>query len=396
MQGDKMNERSEITIQEQTGKLDSIDQAILEPLVQRALGRPTIKVIEWDVQQLHGGYGGGVFASTVYRFTGQGCDKDQTVSWSLILKTFSPVDTTDPSSAYFQHREAQAYRSGWLDDLPGGLVAPDCFGVVEFPAGGAWVWLEEVVDDYGGSWPLERFGLAARHLGQFNGAYLLEQPFPRHPWFSVHWLRKAVAEIDPVITLFSEMQEHPMVRRFYPAEVSTRFLNVLAERERLLDALDRLPRTICHLDAFTRNLFSRRRNEDDQTVAIDWAFVGYGAVGEELEPLVCRSIFLNEVELIQAQELDEIVFAGYLDGLSDAGWQGDGDQVRLGFTAAVTLRYLVGNGQALPLILDGSIRDWLPQALGLPFDEAVEHNVAYYRFVFDLADEALELLIKIP
>jgi hypothetical protein len=32
-----------------------------------------------------------------------------------------------------------------------------------------------------------------------------------------------------------------------------------AERERLLDALDRLPRTICRLDAFLSNLFSLKR-----------------------------------------------------------------------------------------------------------------------------------------
>jgi hypothetical protein len=30
-------------------------------------------------------------------------------------------------------------------------------------------------------WPLERYGLAARHLGQFNGRYLTGTPLPQHP-----------------------------------------------------------------------------------------------------------------------------------------------------------------------------------------------------------------------
>jgi hypothetical protein len=152
-----MDEKPETMAEKHPQQLDGINQDTLTPLVQRALGRQTVQVIEWDVQQIHGGFGGGVFASAVYRFTGQARDKDQTEPWSLILKTFSPGDTTDPSSAYFPQREAQAYRSGWLDDLPGGLAAPACFGAVEFPNGGAWVWLEQVVDDFGECWP--RVGL---------------------------------------------------------------------------------------------------------------------------------------------------------------------------------------------------------------------------------------------
>jgi hypothetical protein len=372
-------------------QLESIGPATLTPLVQRALGRQTVQVIDWDVRQIHGGSGGGVYASAVYRCTGQGRDRRQMVPWSLILKTFFPAADADPSSPYYPRREADAYRSGWLDDLPGGLAAPACYGVVEHPDGGIWVWLEEVADDAGPRWPLERYGLAARHLGQFNGAYLLGQPLPTWPWFSARWLRQAVAKTAPAIAQLSDVLAHPLVRRYLPGDASARCFRLWAERERLLDALDRLPRTICHLDAFSRNLFSRRGAGGDQTVAIDWAFVGAGAVGEELEPLVCRSLLFNDVEPTQAQELDGIVFAAYLDGLRDAGWQGDPRQVRLGYTAAVTLRCLVTIGEALPIVLDESLHYLAPQMFGRSFEEMMDHNVACRRFQFGLADEALEL-----
>jgi hypothetical protein len=50
-------------------------------------------------------------------------------------------------------------------------------------------------------------------------------------------------------------------------------------------------------------------------VAIDWEDAGRGALGQELASLTVASLFFFEVELVKAQELDGIVFAGYLEGL---------------------------------------------------------------------------------
>jgi hypothetical protein len=387
-----MDEKLETTPETQTAPLAGIDQATLTPLVQSALNSETVEVIDWDVQQVHGGSGGGVRASAVYRCSGRGRDQGHTVSWSLILKTFSPAADADPSAPYYPRREADAYRSGWLDDLPGRLAAPAGYGVVEPPDGGIWVWLEEVAGDAGPRWPMERYALAARHLGQFNGAYLAGHPLPTWPWFSARWLRRVVTQAAPSIAQLPDVLQHPLGRRYFPGDTSARFYRLWAERERLLDALERLPRTICHLDAFSRNLFSRQADHGDQTVVIDWAFVGGGAVGEELEPLVCRTLLFTDVELAHAQELDGMVFAGYLDGLRDAGWQGDPRQVRLGYTAAVTLRCLVSIGEVLPIILDESLHFLTPQIFGRPFEEMLDHDVACRRFQFGLEDEALQLL----
>jgi hypothetical protein len=66
--------------------------------------------------------------------------------------------------------------------------------------------------------------------------------------------------------------------------------------------------------------------------------------------------------------------------------------VRLGYTAAVTLRCLVTIGEALPFILDESLHFMTPQIFGRPFDEVLDHDVVCQHFQFGLADEALELL----
>ena len=62
-------------------------------------------------------------------------------------------------------------------------------------------------------------------------------------------------------------------------------------RERLLDALGRLPQTLCHHDAFRRDLVAH----GDRIVALDWAFVGRGPVGAEISPLVSATLTFREV-----------------------------------------------------------------------------------------------------
>ena len=373
-------------------QLQSVNQAALTPIVRRALGSETVEVTYWDYQQIHGGIGGGVGGTAIYRFAGQGHDQDKAVPWSVILKVLWAQADSDVSDCYYWRREADAYRSGWLDDLPGGLAAPQCFGTVEHPGDACWLWLEEVVDEIG-RWPVEHYGLAARHLGQFNGAYLAEESSPSWPWLSSGWLRASVAQIVPAITQLRGSLEHPLVRRWLPSDTHDAIFRYWAERETFLDALGRLPHTLCHLDAFRRNLFARRSMDGrDQTVAIDWAFVGTGAVGEEIEPLVNRSLGFFEVELAKARELDDIVFGGYLDGLRDAGWQGDPRQMRLGYTAATTLRTLVSLGQSLPVLLDESRHIWVERAVGRSIEEAVDHGAEVIRFQLSLADEARELL----
>jgi hypothetical protein len=309
-----MERKLEATPQAPAAQLTAIDQATLTPLVQSALNSKNIEVINWECGQLHGGAGAG---NAVYRFSGQGCEGEEKISWSLILKTIHPAEGNLDASAWnYYRREPDAYQSGWLDDLPGGLAAPRCFGVVEHPDRACWIWLEDVTDEIGSHWPLEQYGVVARHLGQFNGAYLVERSLPSWPWLSSRWLWKYVAISARAIPLTRNSLDHPLVRRGFPGDSGDRLCRLWEERDLYLDALDRLPQTLCHLDMFRRNLFARKTADgDDQTVVIDWSYVGRGAIGQELVPLALAGIAFNEVDFAQAQQLEDIVFDGYLEGL---------------------------------------------------------------------------------
>jgi len=283
-------------------QLQSIDRATLTPLVRQALGSETVEVVDYHCQQILGGAGR---TEGVYRLTGSGHDQGEVVRWSLILKIipFMP-ERDDPSERAYWKREILAYQSGLLDDLPGGLAAPRCFDVVEQPGRRFWLWLEEVADEFrsadeiGSQWPLEHYGVVARHLGQFNGAYLLGRNIPSEPWLASGWLRSQFARASTVngIAQLRDSMEHPLVRRVYPPHAADSVFRLWDEREAFLKALDGLPQTLCHFDAFRRNLFARRGADGGyRTVAIDWAFVRTGALGEEIVAPVSASLFFREV-----------------------------------------------------------------------------------------------------
>jgi hypothetical protein len=386
-----MVEKLDSTPESYTSQLAAIDEATLTPLVRSTLNSQTVEVLDWNREQLHGGVGVG---TAIYRFSGEGHDQGLQAPWSLILKTLCPqADNTDVSAWSYYKREIDAYRSGWLDDLPGGLAAPRCFGVSEYPDGVCWIWLEDVEEEIGTHWPLEQYGVVARHTGQFNGAYLVEGAMPSWPWLSEGWLRGYVALSAPTIPRIRSSLDHPLVRRGWPGDASDRLFRLWEERDLFFDTLDRLPQTRCHLDLFRRNLFARKTAEgDDETVVIDWAFAGRSAIGMDLVALVLASIAFNEVDLAQAQTLEEIAFEGYLEGLEDAGWRGDPRQARLGYTAG-SLRIRLGElNRAIDMILNESYHAIAEQAFGLSMEE-IEDRFGQVGILIDgLIDEARGLM----
>jgi hypothetical protein len=294
---------------------------------------------------------------------------------------------------YYYRREADAYQSGWLDGSPGGLAAPRSFGVVEHPDGTCWIWLEDATDEIGSHWPLEQYGVVACHAGQLNGAYLVGRRLPSWPWLSSGWLRGYIALSAPAMPLIRNSLDHPLVCRWLPGDASDRLFRLWEDRDLFLNALDCLPQTLCHLDLSRRNLFARNTADGDyQTVAVDWAYAGRGAIGEELVPLVLGSVAFFEVDLAQAQALEEIVYEGYLEGLHQAGWRGDPRQVRLGYAAA-SLRYrFCGLGRMLARILDESQHSWVERAFGRPIGEVEDHFAQVGSLCDSLTDEARELM----
>ncbi len=374
----------------QSNPTQLVDRACLTSLVQKMLGRPKLQVSDWKVQQLHGGLEWG---SAVFRFQGDAADAGETVPWSLILKTIMSAEkSADPGGIWYWKREALAYQGGLLHDLPGGNVtAPTCYEIRERPGGSMWLWMEDIKDDIPCPWSIEQYAVVARHLGQFNGAYLTGRAFPSEPWITRNWLRMYVENAAPMIEFVRSNPNHPTVMHMFPGDTVAQILAVWEQHAQILDVLENLPQVLCHQDAFRRNLFAR----GGRTVAIDWGYMGNAPVGAELVALVAASLGFFEIPTDKVMELDRLCFEGYLQGLGDAGWKGDPRLVRTGYTVTLLLRYPIGGqvGELLPKLLDREGRSQMETAFENKSAAELEQSdpaiVAYYERILP---EALKLL----
>src|SRR5262249_6914698 len=156
-----------------------LDHTTLTPIVRQALGRADAEVVNYTCEPLGSSYGAGTAGIFRIEATASELGSPAAPRWSVVLKVCrARLRGADPGGWTFGPREAHAYGSGLLADLP----APRCFAVDPQPDGTYRIWLERLEDAYHGRWPLERYGTAARHLGQFNGAYMAGRPIPPFPW----------------------------------------------------------------------------------------------------------------------------------------------------------------------------------------------------------------------
>ena len=326
--------------------IKEIDPAILTAPVRQALDSPTAEIRYWEHHPIR--Y---VVTETsnlgLHRFKGTARDPDQERSWSIVLKAVdAPLDDEKATHWNYHRREFLAYEEGLLKDLPGRVSAPRCLGITKYPSGICWLWLEDVENPASRAWSLTEYGLVAQHLGQFNGAYLVGQPLPSFHWLSRNWVKGWLSFYDEtcqeVLNLIRDANflEQPLLRSAFPRGFKDDVLRLRASYDTLFAALDKLPQTFCHLDAYRPNLFLRQDvHGSDETVAIDWVFTGIAAIGEEIANLLTASLIWFEYDAAGVGKLDEAVFSGYLDGLREAGWQGDSHLVRLGYTTACALRW---------------------------------------------------------
>ncbi|MEO2005195.1 MAG: phosphotransferase, partial [Candidatus Poribacteria bacterium] len=208
-----------------------------------------------------------------------------------------------------------------------------------------------------------RLGVAAYHLGQFNARFPDSRPESTWPGMSRQWLRAWHEErVRPEYARYQACMLNPRASTTFGLETAEEVERIWRAAEELIDRLELLPQCFCHFYAFRRNLFA----VGDTTVAIDWAFAGLGAYGEDLASLVFATIGLNGVERCDFGEFREIAFAQYMQGLREAGWRGDEPAVRFAFLAHGCLRFSVYIASiVLQASLDENERAFLADVTGV-------------------------------
>jgi hypothetical protein len=307
----------------------ALDRARLASVAAGALGRPVDGVVDFTVTPV--GYT--VFnpvSQGIFRVTGTARWGGTSLPWSAVLKICRAPTAAELEEATADRRtmlldtlrwdrEGEAYASGLLETLPDGLAAPRCFGV-DRQEGTLWIWLEYVADDTA-QWNVARYALAARHLGRLGGEYHAGRELPSHEWLSRGWVRSwstYFSRTMPAILEADDVWAQPIVVELFDPDSREELRRLWGERERWWGALDRLPLTLAHLDAFRGNLMSRSEHGQLETVAIDWAFVGLAPLAADVATLVAASLFYHGDPLDAATVTAACLTATH-DGMRDVG-----------------------------------------------------------------------------
>lgn len=369
--------------------LRAINKSKLSAIVRQALQRNDFQIQGWRARNLDG-KSGNPTSLGLYRFEGVGAAHGEWRDWSILLKVIqSPSNlgyvTTDegeePNQWNYWKRELLLYQSHWLEGLPEGISAPQCFEAVEMPGNIAGIWLEDIADTYSGAWPLHRYALAARHLGRLNGIYISRRGLPNFSWLSRQRTRQWLSSIP-----WEDFPwDHPHVWQQYPNPEMDSFRSMLEDHERFLAKLEHLPKTISLGEANPANLISRHSaRKVEQTVAMDWSLSGIEALGDDLGQLVYGT-YMN-LRNYRLSDISDTLFISYINGLQDSGCRIDTQLVKFGYVTSAALR--VGLSRLVHLseqLSRGS--EYLP---------ATSYNtIASQPFESVMADEAYRLVERI-
>jgi len=365
-----------------------IDDTTLTQVVQQVIKDDSATVLNWNIHKLKG-IGGGIGGNQVALISGDAQTKTGVHPWRVVIKTLHPEPDERSTAPHYTLREVEVYASDFTDCLSDALRLPHCYLIErDKPDGSCWLWLEFIEETAEDRWTDAQFLRSARHLGQFNGGYLDPQQSPcqmDYVWFSADWHRDSLEKITPLIDRFYHVMTHPLYQLAYPGDSHAYLLGLWEQREHYLNLLADLPQTICHYDAFRRNLLAK----GEDTYAIDWSFVGSGPVGADAAAMLWVSFVFNNLSAEQVDGLYEPLLQAYLAGLREHTTAIDATLIRRGYAASFIIRVLISAGYDTLLILDESKHSHFESIINLPLESYMQAHVAAVQPVIRRVAESL-------
>lgn len=248
----------------------------------------------------------------------------------------------DPRSWLYWRREAEVYASALPSLYEGsGVRAPRLLALHTSDAR-VELLLEEVAGRTGPALTDRDVETFFFRLGRAQGTLADAPERWERPWLSRGMLRAHCASkhVDPTLLHDDTAWAHPLVRDTWPSGLREGLIRLHDGRERLFQIAESCPTTLCHLDCWPKNLIQPDGHAD--SVLIDWAFCGAGALGEDLGNWLAESVL---DELLPAERLAErtaVLLERYTHGVLDSGWTGDPAHIALAMHASAVKWHWLG------------------------------------------------------
>jgi hypothetical protein len=367
----------------------AVDESLLADVVRRDLDSPSFHVASRSARSLSSK--GIINPDGLWLFSGDGSDVWGTRPWSVVLKALTRSEPElPPADTWYWKREVLLARSGLTERLPGPVRAPRFYHVEETRTG-ARIWMEYIRDSGPTRWGIEEYAYAARQLGLWNGACLLGMTLPDDPWLCRKPFRSWLTWMD-----ITTCWDFPLNKKHIPRKLRARHERLWTERDAFSAVLAELPQVLCHFDSQRRNAFIRRGGEQgDELVLADWALCGLHPLGAELNALVGASCLVCEWPSAAIRELDAAAFKAYVQGLLEAGWTGNEDEVRLGYTGCMAAWFGCVFPGMTALWCAPENRAASTQFFGVAEEELFRKWLPLFDFSVGCADEAGALTVKL-
>jgi hypothetical protein len=321
--------------------------------------------------------------------------------WSAVGKVLrrGAVDSThvgshfsasdDPRHWNYWRREALAYAGGVAARrLAPGLRAPRVLLLRETPDI-ARLWIEDVAGSPGRELPPDRIRELAYAIGHWQGG-TAARGTPDLPWLSRGWMAAfvpAADAVEPYLDPTAPLWSHPIVRGHLTAADARALRRLWDGRGVLLDALERCPSTVAHLDVWAANLIDDGRD----VVLLDWSSVGEAPLGADLANLVNDSVWMLQWPADRLAALDVELADAYVAGVADGGWRGDERLVRLAYAATVALHFAPLAAALDRLAGDDAWRARVARDFGVDPDDALDRRATVVAAAVEKVDGALAL-----
>jgi Phosphotransferase enzyme family len=238
---------------------------------------------------------------------------------SVIVKLVRHADTFGhdrPDHMDYWLREPDLLATTWLQAV-GGWRPVHCYAVEPLDDGRVALWLADLGQPT--AWPAGALLTVARHFGQWAG-YYHDRP-ANQLWlcrdFLPSWLGLAEREGFFAPLHDQAVLDHINVAKAIDLALIDTLLLVKDQGLAWAKALQQHPQTLCHHDASPGNLFLGQQDGQPITTAIDFGYLGLGAVGEDLGTLLATLILSFQASPASIDGSFDAVLAAYSAGFGE-------------------------------------------------------------------------------
>ena len=313
--------------------------------------------------------------------------------WSAVLKVLGTPENLPTGTERDGSTEVDVYRSGVFAQLCGGIRAANCYAI-QPKRDLLLLWMEDLTDAPQAPWSADHFIAAARHLGKFN-AFWPEESLPQWDWLSRLGFRAEFTGSPHFQSVFERLdtqRDQPLMREFVSATSLEQLKQLWRDCDVLLTLAETTSKGVCHGDCHPKNLFPiTGSNGNSYTIGIDWVKVGICNHGVDLGHMLASPAKWLELTPEEAALLREPILDAYLVGLTESGWSGSADGVRITYFVRLACGALRIANLVSRMVEDPRFIEQGQRLIGRPVAQIVPQWAQLLRFYLDCRDEALRI-----